>query len=396
MRRNRFFLTALAAGTALLAACNDDRGIIIGPGDPPGQPRDTHAEYHWVLEGFTSAGASVGHPVVDVFWLPPTNWDDEVFRVYARRQGDANFFLVATVTSCTSDGCTYRDRNVTAGRTYEYYVAAADEDTDQETPSEFRETVDVPAASTPSVPAADSAVGLDNAAYVRWRASTGSGADIQRYIVYLTRIDNQQYLYHMGETDGLAFVDTRAENGHVYGYRIAAVDESERVSGLSAEVTVAPRPDASGELIYAFQDNAAESGFRFQTSEATNPILPGSSPSAHWRLESDASGWRIVPLNGTGVLEYPGRTTALACGPGADASCRAATRAPTAGYQTTPIEVNPEFSYVFRVTGNDGQVHYGVIRAQIVGTDASGRDLLIFDWAYQLIPNDVRLNRVGG
>jgi len=77
-------------------------------------------------------------------------------------------------------------------------------------------------------------------------------------------------------------------------------------------------------------------------------------------------------------------------------TCRAATRAPTAGYQTTPIAVNPEFSCVFRVTGSDGQVHYGVIRAQILGTDATGRDLLIFDWAYQLIPNDVRLNRVGG
>jgi hypothetical protein len=115
-----------------------------------------------------------------------------------------------------------------------------------------------------------------------------------------------------------------------------------------------------------------------------------------WRLEEDATGWHIVPLNGTAVLEYPGgRTTALACGPGSDANCRAATRAPAAGYQTTPILVNPEFSYVFRVAGSDGQTHYGVIRVQLLGSDASNRQLMIFDWAYQLVAGDVRLNRVG-
>jgi hypothetical protein len=58
--------------------------------------------------------------------------------------------------------------------------------------------------------------------------------------------------------------------------------------------------------------------------------------------------------------------------------------------------VNPEFSYVFRVTGSDGQTHYGVVRASILGSDGSGHDLMIFDWAYQLIANDVRLDRAGG
>src|SRR6185503_15223295 len=107
------------------------------------------------------------------------------------------------------------------------------------------------------------------------------------------------------------------------------------------------------ELIYSFQSNAPQSGFRFQTSESTDPLLAGSSASAQWRLEQDVSGWHIVPLNGTSVVEYPGgRTTALACGPGSDASCRAATRAPAAGYTTTPVAINPEYSYVFRVTGS--------------------------------------------
>jgi hypothetical protein len=393
MRRNLLF-SALAAA-ALLAACSRDN-TFVGGGPAPGAPTDLTAQPRWILEGFTGAGQPSGYAAVDLAWNPPASWSNEVFRVYGRQAGGSGFFLIATVTSCTTSGCVYRDRNVTAGQTYEYYVATANENSNQETATEFRETVHVPSASTPATPLADSAVALDAAAYLRWHDG-GAGASLWKYVVYLTRVDGTSYLYGLGETDGPAFLDSRAENGHVYGYRIAAVDTMEHVSALSAEITVAPRPDVSGELVYSFQSNAAQSGFRFQTSEATDPILAGTAPTAQWRLEQDAGGWRIVPLNGTAVLEYPGgRTTALVCGPGSDANCRAATRAPVAGYQTTPIAVNPEFSYVFRVTGSDGQPHYGVIRAQLLGSDGSGRQLMIFDWAYQLLPNDVRLNRVGG
>jgi hypothetical protein len=73
----------------------------------------------------------------------------------------------------------------------------------------------------------------------------------------------------------------------------------------------------------------------------------------------------------------------------------AATRAPTAGYSSAPIAVNPEFSYIFRVTGGDGQIHFGVIRASILGSDGAGHDLMIFDWAYQSLANEPRLSRSG-
>jgi hypothetical protein len=211
-------------------------------------------------------------------------------------------------------------------------------------------------------------------------------------VVYLTQVDATAYLLGVGETDSPAFLDARTSNGHVYGYRVAALDSSEHMSALSREILVAPRPDALGELVYSRQSDPTQSGFQFQVSESASPIVPGASASANWRLEADANGWRIVPLNGTQVLEYPGRTAALTCGPGADIECRAATRAPTSGYQATPIAVRPEFSYVFRVPGSDGQ-HYGVLRVAILGNDSSGKQLAIGDWAYQLIPGDVRLTR---
>jgi hypothetical protein len=388
MRHHFLRFAALAAAGLALAACGEDPRIIVGS-DPPGEPEDLALSYTWVLEGYDN-GQPVGYPAVDLSWLPPTDWRREPFRVYGRRVG-GQFFLVATVTSCTNDGCTYRDRDVSHGQTYEYYVATVNEDTGEETTGDFREVIGVPVYNRPATVGADSVVALDDALFLRWR-DTGNGANLSRYIVYLTRIDNATHIYQLGETDATGFLDLRAENGVQYGYRVAAVDTFGHVGPLSAQLTGVPRPDVTAELVYAFSDNAAQSGFRFQDDESVNPIVAGTSASAHWRLESDGAGWRIVPLNGASVVEHPERTTALACGPAADASCRAVTHAPAAGYQTTPIAVDPEFSYVFRVPDTDG-IHYGVVRVTMLGTDAQGRDLAIFDWAYQLRPGDVRLDR---
>lgn len=388
-----YFRTALAATLLVATAACERSPVIVDPidGDPPGAPREVAVEFRHQFEGFTASGQPVGHPTVVVSWQPPSSWDGEVFRVYAGGSG-GSFTLIATVTSCTSDGCTYVDRDVSSGTTYEYYVAAVNERTGQETASEFREQITVPGAFTPAAPQADTAVALDNAAFVRWN-DPANGAVIGHYQVYLTRVDGDAYLYPAGRSDGLGYVDLRAENGHVYGYRVAAVDTLGRVSALSPEITAIPRPDFSGELVYAFADSALASGFRFQEDEATNPILAGSSAQAHFRLETGPTGWQIVPLNGTQVTEYPGRTTALVCGPASDAGCRAASVAPVAGYQTGPIAVNPEFSYVFRVVGSDGQVHYGVIRATLLGSDQDANDLMVFDWAYQIRANEPRLDR---
>jgi hypothetical protein len=333
----------------------------------------------------------VGHPTVRLSWAPPSRWDREVFRVYGRRGGSGSFSLLATLTSCTLDGCTYVDRNVAPGQRYEYFVSTYDERRGRETDSDFRETVDVPSGARPAAPRADSVIALDDALFVRWTGQSPV-ASLWKYQVYLTRVDGSASLYQAGETDGSGYLDPRARNGTEYAYRVAAVDTLGHVSDLSAEIAGRPRPDASAELVYAHADSATRSGFRFQSSEVPDPVLSGSSAQAHWRLESDAAGFRLVPLNGTRVTEW-GLTTALVCGPGSDAACRAVSRAPITGYTTTAVTLKPEFSYVLAVTGSDGRTHYGVVRATILGSDAAGRDLMIFDWAYQTAPDDPRLGR---
>lgn len=379
---------AASAAALLLAACDNDPNVIIR-GDEPGEPRDVAARYEWVLEDFSSSGAPVGYPVVEVTWQPPSDWDREVFRVYGRATSSSGYSLIATVTSCTTAGCVYRDRNVQPGGSYDFYVAAVNEGANIETPSEFFETVAVPGSGRPAAPTPVTPVGLDDAVYLRWTPQ--SAGSLSHYLVYLTRLDGTDYLYRIGQTDGTGYLDEEAGNGHEFGYRVAAVDTLGHVSNLSTQVFGVPRPDYHGELLYAFADNAAESGFVFSASEGDNPIVAGSSTAAHFRLESDGAGWRIVPLNGAQVVEFPGRTTALACGPGSDAGCRAATVAPTSGYTSGPVPANAEFSYVFRIPVSGG-VRYGVVRVQLLGSDQTGRDLMIFDWAHQTRVNEPRLS----
>jgi hypothetical protein len=384
-------LSLIVGAAALLGACDSADTIVGGGGNAPEAPRDLTAQAAWVLDGF-SGNAAVGHDVVNLAWKPPASWYDEAFRVYGRRHGDSRYTLLATVTSCTTAGCTYVDRDVAAGSTYDYYVATYSQQYDEETPSQYSETATVPSGGKPSAPVADSTIALDNALYVRWHP-TGSAGSLWKYQVYITRVGTSSSLYQAGETDSRGFVDLRAANGTEYAYRIAAVDTVGRVSDLSNEITGRPRPDARAELIYAYADSAAKSGFQFQGTESTLPIVAGSSPSAQWRFEVDpANGWRIVPLNGTGIVEY-GRTTDIACGPGADATCKAVTRAPAGGYQTTPIAVNSEYSYVLKVVGPaDARPHYGVVRVTLLGRDAAGKALMIFDWAYQTAADDTRLD----
>ena len=47
------------------------------------------------------------------------------------------------------------------------------------------------------------------------------------------------------------------------------------------------------------------------------------------------------------------------------------------------IGIAPEFTYMFRVIGDDGEVHYGSIRVALITVDQDGDDLMVFDWSYQ-------------
>lgn len=360
----RAVMGALMASLAL-AACDSDTFVV--PADQPAAPVALEASY-W-------AGS------VRVTWELGSAWNGEAFRVYSRRDTDADFFFIAEVTSCGGGFCLYEDVNVAEGQTYVYYVAAVDPDSGIETATEYSVEVFVPQYVPPPVPTGMDVVALDGALYLRWSDVARDAPDFSFYRVYLAAGDGSEFL--LGETDSEGFLDQLAVNGETYSYFVTSVDDQGHESGASGVASGTPRPDFHGEWVYAHEDQPSFSGFRFQVAEDVNPIVAGSSSDRHFRLEVDGAGWWLVP--GPEAEVYPAgfETTQLKCGPAADVGCLDVPVAPTSGYTFQDVSLTAQNSYVLRVRGDDGQTHYGVIRVELLGFDQDGNALMIFDWAYQ-------------
>jgi len=359
-----------------LGACEDT--IVVGPdGRAPDAPRGLVVSYY--------AGA------VTLQWELGPLWDGESFRVYGKRATDGNYFSIAEVTSCTNGFCSYTDLNVLPGRSYDYYVAAVGF-SGIETATAQAIRIDVPQPIAPAVPTGLESVALDNAVYLRWNDDGRGSADFSFYRIYLELTDGPVLL---GETDSPGFLDRLATNGITLGYLVSSVDDQGHESGLSQIAVGTPRPDFAGEFIYDYFDRPAESGFRFQPTDDVLPVLDGDGVGRHFRLETDAAGWWLVP--GPGVSVYPEGfvTTALRCGPAADAGCVELTSAPTGGYVAADVGILPQTTYVLQVPGDDGAYRYGAIRVEMLGFDQAGDALMVFDWAYQLQPGNPMLSRSG-
>lgn len=362
----RRVVMGMLMGAMALVGCESDN--ILVPVDGPAAPRNVDAYYY--------AGT------VTVTWELAPGWNQEPFRVYARRVTDADYFLIAEVTNCSAGFCSYGDRNVLPGQTYEYYVAAVDTYSGLETPSEYSVEVVVPQPVPPPVPGSLRVIALDGANYVRWDAGSRDALDFSFYRVYLAGSEGSDFL--LGETDSEGFLDLLAVNGESYRYFVSAVDDQGHESAGSATASGTPRPDYHGEWVYDFSDQPAFSGFRFQSDENTDPIVAGSSSDRHFRLEVDNAGWWMVPGPQAEIYPEGYATTSLKCGVAADAACTDVTLAPSFGYVAQDVGVLPQTSYVLRVRGDDGLIHYGVIRVEMLGFDQDGSAIMIFDWAYQL------------
>lgn len=357
---------AVALMAALsVAACETD--TVFLPGDGPAAPRALDASYYG---GF-----------VTVTWELAPGWDGEAFRVYSKRASDPDWFFIAEVTNCSEGVCSYADRNIVEGVTYEYYVSAVDPVSGVETASEYSVEVAVPRFTPPPVPTGVEVVAMDGAAYLRWSDVARDAEDFSFYRVYL---DSSEGSFLLGETDSEGFLDERVENGNTYRYFVTALDAHGHESSGSQAAEGTPRPDYHGEYLYAYSDRPALAGFRFRAGEDVDPILAGSDPARHVRLEIDADGWWLVPGPDAAVYPQGFVTTALKCGPAADAGCTDLARAPTSGYTVSDVALDPQTSYAVRVRGDDGRTHYGVIRVILLGFDQNDDALMIFDWAYQL------------
>jgi len=362
-----------------LVACQDD--IIFVDVDVPAAPRALDASYY--------AG------VVTVTWelAPPPLWNGEAFRVYSRRITDSDFFFIAEVTNCIDGFCSYQDMNVTGGETYEYIVSAVSPTSGIETDSDFSVEVLVPLPIPPPIPNATFVIAMDNANFITWGTASRGAGDFSHYKVYQ---DLAGTSFLLGETDSEGFLDLLAANGQTYSYFVTSVDSDGHESDGGVLSAGTPRPDYHGEWLYDDADQTLFSGFRFAEDENTNPIVAGSDPARHFRLETDVNGWWLVVGPNAAVYPTGFATTALKCGVAADAVCVDVVSAPTSGYGVQDVQLFTQESYVLRVIGDDSQIHYGVIRIDLLGFDQDDDAIMIFDWAYQLQAGNPDLVSSGG
>ena len=355
-------------GMVLLGACHDDSTIFV-PVDDPAPPIALDAVYY--------------NRAVTVYWELATGWNEETFRIFGKRVGDASFFLIAEVTSCSAGSCEYTDTNIVANVSYDYFVSALDPDTGLETDSDRTVRVLVPSFAPPPVPTDLEVVALDATSYIRWGDDARSASDFAAYRVYLVSDQGATQIL-LGHSDSPGFLDALAENGVTSSYAVSSVDIYGHESATSGSAEGTPRPDFTGELVYSFMDEPNSSGFRFSDSDQVDPIVSGGSLTRHFRLETDISGWWLVPGPSAEVFPEGAFTTELKCGVAADAQCLDWTTAPLSGYSAVEIAVEPEFTYMWRVFEGDGMARFGAVRVTLLGTDQSGAALMIFDWAYQL------------
>ena len=362
MRRLPFVVLLLVIP---LVGCNSD-SVLVPVGDVPAAPRALAASYY--------AGA------VTVEWELAPAWDGEAFRVYSRRVSDPDYFLVAEVTSCSSGLCSYHDSNITAGETYEYYVAAVDGTSGNETSTASTVEVFVPTFTPPPVPDGPFVIALDGANFVTWDANSRNAGDFSHYRVYQ---DAGSTSYLLGETDSEGFLDLLAVNGETYAYFVTSVDTDGHESDGSVSAEGTPRPDFHGEVLFSHTSDPSQSGFRFSNDGDTeSAILPGTDASRDFRLETDAAGWWLVP--NTGVQATQGYvTTALKCGVGADPTCVDVSVAPSTGYTSSDVALFPNETYVVRI-GTGTSALYGAIRVVFQGLDQDDNEIMIVDWAFQL------------
>jgi len=372
----RWMGVLLFSGLAL-SACTETTNVIAPGGtEAPDAPRALEVSYY--------------NQAVVLTWELGPFWDGEPFRVYARVTGETGWLLAAEVTNCAGGFCSYSDSNIEPGVTYEYYVAAVGFD-GIETASVNDVVVTVPSFAPPPVPGGMDVIALDGTNYLRWDEAALAAGDFAFYRVYLF-FDGESFL--LGETDSQGFLDELAQNGLTYEYFVSAVDEYGHESDGGPLAAGTPRPDFHGEFLFDYFAAPELSGFIFQDDESLDPVVDGDDPLRHFRLETDADGWWLVP--GPGVDIYPAgfETTALKCGPGADADCIALDAAPTAGYQVADLALDPQLTYVLRVPGDDNQLRYAAVRVELLGFDEVGDPLTIFDWSYQLQPGNPALTPV--
>lgn len=368
---------SLVAIVLIVAGC-DPQGLLDGDSGLVSPP----SSLSYAVEPSGTPGIPMG---LVLHWNDDGNPDLAVWHVYSRGSQGENFGLRGSTTSNS-----FHDVGVPH---LEYYVTAEDVRGDESGPSPIivvDERLALPAPTQLSPTSLDGAIALvwnDN-------AFQADPQGFSHYRIYSTGYDLDAGLCDIrwaleGTTVAPEFVASALTNGSPRCFGISSATIEGWESLWSPIVHDTPRPDARNRVLYARQVDDVNAGFRFWqdlngdgVSQAQELGLAGagSDPSMDFTVDQTASGLFLTPVRvGTGVEFY-------AAGPVEDLT--SIDFAPVQQYQATTIQALAGWGYVWAMDGGDGFARFGSMRVTHVG-----RDLIIFDWGFQVDPGNPELLR---
>jgi len=183
-----------------------------------------------------------------------------------------------------------------------------------------------------------------------------------------------------GTTVAPAFLASALSNGVPRCFGVSALSQEGYESLWSPLRQDTPRPDARNTLVFAYEANQSQSGFRFwqdlnsdgvaQPSElglVQNGNLTSIDFWVH-RDPTDSTLWLVPEFSGTQIRLYSNSPVA---------DLTSIDFAPASGYSRNMIQAVPGYAYVFQIV-EGSTLRYGALRVTHVG-----RNYLIFDWSFQ-------------
>jgi hypothetical protein len=247
----------------------------------------------------------------------------------------------------------------------------------------------------PDVPATLSSTTLNHAIALTWsdNSYTADPANFQNYRVFSTTYDLDNDVCGSWRLEGTTvapeFIVGALANGVPRCFTVSAVSVTGAESTRSPRRSDTPRPDARNVVVYAVEDRADSSGFRFWDDDGDGQvedgelgrIRAGAATDNDFFVDRDGSGSLFFnPVRaGTGVELYSGVPVEDLTSVDLAPCIGGATPGQCVSYTTSPLEASPGFGYVFETDGGDGFIRYGAVRVTHVG-----QTFLILDWAFQV------------
>ena len=309
-------------------------------------------------------------------WDDVTDSDLASYRIYSRGSSSGSFELRGETTSNT-----FHDNGVPH---LQYFVTAVDQNGNESAESNV---ITVDERLQLDRPASLFSISLNGAIHLAWadNAFSTNPTRFQWYRIYSTAYDLDTGLCGTnwlleGTTVAPEFLASALTNGSPRCFGVSAVSTEGYESLWSPLRQDTPRPDARNTLTFAFDENRAQSGFRFwqdlnadgraQTSELGLVVDGIRTDIDFWiyRDPTDSTLWIQPEFSGTRMRLYD--TIPVADLTDIDF-------APASGYSSNMIQAVPGYAYVFEIVEGT-TLRYGALRVTHVG-----RDYLIFDWSFQ-------------